>query len=146
MNNTEQIREFAKRYPRHIRWSDEDKLFVGSLPDLCGDCTHGDTVEKVAKNLEECAELCVEDYADDFSKAPPVRSITIVPSTYRETGNPNAITAMRKKFGWSQRTFAKAIGVSMSTVEKWENGARTPSGSSAKLLDILTEHPELISL
>ena len=40
------IQTLARRYPRYIRWSDEDKCYIGSLPDLDGDCTHGDTQGK----------------------------------------------------------------------------------------------------
>lgn len=57
-----EIKEIAARYPRFIRWSDEDKCFVGAIPDLNGECTSGDTPEEVAANLAECAELYVETH------------------------------------------------------------------------------------
>ena len=30
----EKIKALAPRYPRIIRWSDEDQCFIGSLPEL----------------------------------------------------------------------------------------------------------------
>ena len=56
----EKIKALAPRYPRHIRWSDEDNCYIGSLPDLCGDCCHGDTPEEVACELDISAELALE--------------------------------------------------------------------------------------
>ena len=46
MNQKEEIKRLARPYARLIRWSDEDECFVGSLPELDGDCTHGSTVRK----------------------------------------------------------------------------------------------------
>ena len=36
------------------------------------------------------------------------------------------------------------LGISLSTLTKWENNLRRPSGAAAKLLDILKKHPERI--
>lgn len=65
MNQKEEIKRLARPYARLVRWSDEDECFVGLLPELDGDCTHGSTVEEVARNLDECAELYVEDCLTD---------------------------------------------------------------------------------
>lgn len=43
-------------YTRIIRWSREDGCYVGSLPEICGNCCHGDTVEAVCRQLDEIAE------------------------------------------------------------------------------------------
>jgi predicted RNase H-like HicB family nuclease len=46
-----------------IRWSEEDQVFVVSLPEF-GDYaqTHGDTYEEAARSGREVLELLVESY------------------------------------------------------------------------------------
>lgn len=61
MISPEQIKERAARYAKKVRWSDEDNCYVGSLPDLCGDCCHGATPEEVAVQLTEIAEDWAEE-------------------------------------------------------------------------------------
>ncbi|MES3022254.1 MAG: helix-turn-helix domain-containing protein [Pseudomonadota bacterium] len=40
----------------------------------------------------------------------------------------------------SQNYFARALNVSASTVQKWESGAKKPSGLAAKMLTIVEKH------
>ena len=127
-----------------IRWSDEDECFVGSLPELDGDCTHGSTVEEVARNLDECAELYVEDCLTDGTPLPEPRVAVIVPAKSRTWANENAIAQLRQSRGVTQKDFARLLGVSLSTLIKWESGQRRPSGSSARLLELVSKHPELL--
>lgn len=71
----ETAREKLKHYPRMYHWSDADQLYIGSIPDLCGYCCHGNTVEEVTKQLEEVIEGYVSDYADgDFHEFPEIKS------------------------------------------------------------------------
>lgn len=53
---------------------------------------------------------------------------------------PADITKIRKKLGYSQAVFAKVAAVSVQTVQGWERGVRHPSGSAARLLELL-ENP-----
>lgn len=47
----------AKEFTRIIRWSEEDHAFIGSLPELCGDCCHDPSDPlKVAAMLDDLAE------------------------------------------------------------------------------------------
>ena len=140
----EEIKAIAARYPRFIRWSEEDNCYIGSLPDLCGDCTHGDTPEEVLSNLIECAELCVDSQNELGLTLPPPRSFVIAPSVYREKGSQGNVQALRRKIGLSQADFAKVLGVSKTTVSHWEQGTRKPDGASARLLQIAEKHPEAV--
>lgn len=45
----------------------------------------------------------------------------------------------------TQVTLANILGVKKKTVEKWEQGANKVGGSSAVLLKLLNDNPELIS-
>ena len=144
MNEKEKIKRLARPFVRFIRWSDEDECFVGSLPELDGDCTHGSTVEEVARNLDECAELYVEDCLTDGTPLPEPRAAVIVPGKSRAWANENAIAQLRQSRGVTQKDFARLLGVSLSTLIKWESGQRRPSGSSARLLELVSKHPELL--
>lgn len=53
------------------------------------------------------------------------------------------IKAIRKKLGMSQRDFSGLLGVSQRTVESWESGINTPSGSAMRLMEIYNAYPEL---
>ncbi len=79
------VKALAPRYPRYIRWSDEDKCFIGSLPNLCGDCCHGDTPEEVARELTISAELSLEASAKFGFPFPEPRSVIVTPSEYRDS-------------------------------------------------------------
>lgn len=52
--------------------------------------------------------------------------------------------SVRENLQISQLAFAKALGVSLSTVRSWEQGTRRPDGLATKVLRRLTERPELL--
>jgi putative transcriptional regulator len=52
------------------------------------------------------------------------------------------IQAVRQKLQMNQRDFASALNVSDKTVKAWEQGAKPPSGSALRLLQIAESHPE----
>ncbi len=47
------------------------------------------------------------------------------------------VLAMRRAMGLSQRVFATLVGVSVKTLQNWEQGRRQPSGPAAVLLTVL---------
>ena len=55
------------------------------------------------------------------------------------------VTALRKFVGLSQVEFAKALGISVSTLRNWEQGRRKPEGPALALLRIAARHPRIIS-
>lgn len=54
------------------------------------------------------------------------------------------IKAIRKKTKLSQAVFAKLLNVSSSSVRQWEQGKRTPTGSTKVLLDLLDKSPHVL--
>ncbi len=59
---------------------------------------------------------------------------------------PPEIKALREKNHVSQPVFARYLNTSESTVQKWETGAKRPSGPALKLLSIVQKHGiELLS-
>jgi putative transcriptional regulator len=53
---------------------------------------------------------------------------------------PRRIKRIRVSQRVSQPVFARYLNTSESTVEKWESGAKRPSGMALKLLDIVEKH------
>ena len=57
---------------------------------------------------------------------------------------PEDIKAIRSKLNMSQSEFAFMIGVSVATLQNWEQGRRTPEGPARALLKIAAENPEAL--
>ena len=57
---------------------------------------------------------------------------------------PSAIRKARKHLGLSQDQFADAFGVSASTLRKWEQGQRAPTGAAKTLLKIIEREPKAV--
>ena len=50
---------------------------------------------------------------------------------------------IRNHLKLSQSSFAGLMGVSLRTVQEWEQGRRKPSGPAKTLLRIVEQHPEI---
>lgn len=50
---------------------------------------------------------------------------------------------IRKKLGLSQQGFADRLGVSVRTIQQWEQGRTAPSGPALALLRIADQEPEV---
>jgi len=51
------------------------------------------------------------------------------------------VSAIREKTGLSQSRFATLLGVSVRTLQDWEQGRRAPSGAARTLLLIAHKNP-----
>jgi putative transcriptional regulator len=54
------------------------------------------------------------------------------------------IAKTRKKTGLSQTRFARLLGVSVRTLQDWEQGRRAPSGAARTLLLIAAKNPQAL--
>ena len=54
------------------------------------------------------------------------------------------VLAARSATGLSQAAFAKLLGVSVRTLQEWEQGRRNPSGAAKSLITIAIKKPEII--
>lgn len=50
----------------------------------------------------------------------------------------------RATVGVSQSAFAKLLGVSLRTLQDWEQGRRQPTGAAQTLLRVASQHPEAL--
>ena len=51
------------------------------------------------------------------------------------------VSAIREKTGLSQSRFAALLGVSVRTLQDWEQGRRAPSGAARTLLLVANKNP-----
>ena len=55
-----------------------------------------------------------------------------------------SVTSIREKTGLSQARFAQLLGVSVRTLQDWEQGRRAPSGAAKTVLMIAEKNPRAL--
>ena len=63
----------------------------------------------------------------------------------RELSEPASAKEIRQQLKLSQAAFAGLMGVSLRTIQDWEQGRREPSGPAKSLLRIAEQHPEVFT-
>jgi putative transcriptional regulator len=58
---------------------------------------------------------------------------------------PDDVKAVRATLGASQSEFALMIGVSVATLQNWEQGRRTPDGPALALLRVAARNPKAVA-
>ena len=61
------------------------------------------------------------------------------------TFHPADVRAIRAKLRKSQSEFAVMIGVSISTLQNWEQGRRVPEGPARALLRVAAKNPKAVA-
>ena len=54
------------------------------------------------------------------------------------------VKEIREGYNLSQRQFASLLGISIKTLQNWEQGRRSPRGPARVLLQVAAKHPEAI--
>jgi putative transcriptional regulator len=54
------------------------------------------------------------------------------------------VKAIREKYNLSQSQFASLLGISVKTLQNWEQGRRIPRGPARVLLQVAARHPEVV--
>jgi putative transcriptional regulator len=54
------------------------------------------------------------------------------------------VKQIRERYELSQSEFATLLGVSIKTVQNWEQGRRTPHGAARVLLQVAAKHPQAV--
>jgi putative transcriptional regulator len=63
---------------------------------------------------------------------------------YGRMSNVPDIARIREKTGLSQARFAQLLGVSVRTLQDWEQGRRAPSGAARTLLMVAARNPQAL--
>ena len=58
--------------------------------------------------------------------------------------NVPSVSSIRENTGLSQKQFAQLLGVSVRTLQEWEQGRRAPSGAARTLLRIAAKNPRAV--
>ncbi len=90
--------------------------------------------EELKSAFEDCAK---------WARGELTLKTTVVYSTPREL-KAKDILRMRRRLKMSQGVFAKVVNVSTKTVQSWEQGERKPSHASLRLLQVISEEPQLV--
>lgn len=62
----------------------------------------------------------------------------------RYTARSYPIVRAREKVGLSRAKFAAILGVSVRTLQDWEQGRREPNGAAKTLIKVAELHPEIL--
>jgi putative transcriptional regulator len=54
------------------------------------------------------------------------------------------VKRIRERFELSQSEFAALLGISVKTLQNWEQGRRSPHGAARVLLQVADKHPEAV--
>lgn len=89
-------------------------------------------------NEQDFAEL-----AESIKQAGEIKQGTREPSRVFEF-SPMDIKEIRQNLDKSQSEFALMIGVSVGTLQNWEQGRRKPVGPARALLKVAAENPKAV--
>lgn len=90
-----------------------------------------------ARNLD--AEL--RDAAREL-RSGSVGRVTVLPADGKPVVSP--VARVRVQVGMSQARFAQLLGVSVRTLQQWEQGRREPTGAARTLLRVAERHPAML--
>jgi putative transcriptional regulator len=85
-----------------------------------------------------------ENLVESVRQAGRIRRGEAEPSRVAEFA-PVDVKAVRLRLGKSQSEFARMIGVSVSTLQNWEQGRRRPPGPARALLRVAAANPEAVA-
>lgn len=85
-----------------------------------------------------------EELVSSIREAGEIRRGEKAPSR-RFVFTPKDIRSIRQKLKKSQSEFAQMIGVTVSTLQNWEQGRRQPHGPARALLVVASKAPEVVA-
>lgn len=97
------------------------------------------------KTLGQTIADGLEEFADDLDRGATISKkynlrkiiVDLKPRTYR----PDDVRRVRSLLGASQAIFAILVGVSVKTVQKWEQGENEPCNMACRFMDEIESNP-----
>ncbi len=87
------------------------------------------------KLFQDLVSSITEMKAVERGEAPPARETKLTKTQ---------VTRVRQRLRLSQPRFAKMMGISVRTLQNWEQGHRQPTGAAQVLLRVAEKHPEAV--
>ncbi len=84
-----------------------------------------------------------EQLTESLREARQIKRGTLKPARVFHVDPKNDLVKVRSKGGLSQAKFAALLGISVDTLQNWEQGRREPTGPAKVLLKIALKHPRL---
>lgn len=72
-----------------------------------------------------------------------VRGEITLESRVIEVSRPE-VKAIRQQYSLSQQDFARLFGISVRTLQQWEQGSRLPQGPAKVLLNVIEKNPKAV--
>ena len=85
-----------------------------------------------------------DNLVESIGQAGKIRRGEAAPSRIVEF-TPIDVRNVRQRLGKSQSEFARMIGVSVSTLQNWEQGRRRPEGPARALLQVASVNPDAVA-
>lgn len=85
-----------------------------------------------------------EELKQSLREANLIRRGELKPGRVFQVKTDSDIARVRGRLGLSQTKFAAILGISADTLQNWEQGRRSPTGSAKVLLRIAAKHPEVL--
>lgn len=85
-----------------------------------------------------------EELLQSVKKAAAIERDELKPARTFEVRTANDVVRVRGRLGLSQPKFAALLGISVNTLQNWEQGRRQPTGPAKVLLRVAARHPRII--
>jgi putative transcriptional regulator len=85
-----------------------------------------------------------DNLTESIRQAGSIRRGVAMPSRVTECSAVD-VKAIRLRLGKSQSEFARMIGVSVATLQNWEQGRRQPVGPARALLRVAAANPAVVA-
>ena len=113
----------------------ETTIFTKGIQKLISDDSYRKSFKMKKEDFEKLAASIKEAGEIKAGKKKPGRVYEV---------NPPEIKNIRKKLNVSQSEFAMMIGVSVRTLQNWEQGRREPDGPAKALLQVASKNPKAV--
>lgn len=86
-------------------------------------------------------EALFQELVDSVREGGAILRGEVTPSRSFRMDTPD-VKRIREGYGLTQAEFAALLGVSVRTLQNWEQGRRKPRGAARVLLHVVEKHPE----